>query len=222
MKRLAVVLLALLSCSSHRIAVAGSPPLEPSTVVAAQLKPGTFVYENTVDLGDIDEENLLRAGIRLTQLIQGGERFVTIRIDSFGGSIFQGMRWGRQMEDLKKAYGVEVTCIVDGSAYSMGAVLLESPLCDRRLATLRSTILFHNGSSGARGTVEDMKQALDFLEALNEMMAWFVSNRLGVTVQDYRFRIDGHDWAMAAPEALTANVIDGFASPSDIAPPAMP
>ncbi len=180
---------------------------------------GSYAYNNTIDIGDVMPEPLAEAYMRFRQMAAAGVKNVTLRIDSPGGSIFAGNRFIKAMEDVKKTNGITVMCVVDGMAYSMGAVILESPLCDRRLATVRSTILFHNGSTGASGTAEDLKQATEFLEALNQSLALQISARLGMTLEAYRARIAHTNWVMACPEALLSNVIDATVSSTDIAPP---
>ncbi len=194
----------------------------PSTLAPADLSASVprFRYGNTIDVGDVQELPMMLAGVKFFELAAAGEKAITLRIDSFGGSIFLGSRWIKALEDVKKRNGIAVTCIVDGAAYSMGAVILESSLCDVRLATTRSTILFHNGSSGAKGTAEDLKEAAAFLEAVNVAMALTCSQRIGMTLEAYRARIAHTDWMMATPEATAAGVIDGVVSPSEIAPPA--
>ena len=204
----------LLSCCCVTTA-----PIPPIDTPKAAVVLTSYKLPNTVDLGEIDDEELLVPAARFKKLAERGEKEITLRINSPGGSIFAGHRWGRNMEDLKKRHGLKVTCVVDGMAASMAAVILESPLCDTRLATTRSIILFHNGSSGTRGTAEDLKQAAIFLEALNQAMAHAVSNRLGLTLEDYRAKIAGVDWVMAAVVAKYDGVIDGFADPTEIAPP---
>lgn len=199
---------ALLSCASSR------PPYRQVEASAR--------YGNTVDVGDVEEETMATAFLRFSQLAAQGKKEITLRIDSFGGSIFLGNRWAKSVEDVKKAQGIRVTCIVDGAAYSMAAVILESPVCDLRLATARSTILFHNGSGGVRGTAEDMKRAAAFLEALNFAMGLAVATRIGMPFAEYLAKVAHTDWTMAVPEALAANVIDGIASPEEIDPPALP
>lgn len=87
-----------------------------------------FTYGNTVDLGDIDADSLLVASVALKGVVNSGAKDVTIRIDSGGGSIVLGNRWLRFAEDIKKANGLHVSCVVDGFAASMAAVILESPL----------------------------------------------------------------------------------------------
>ncbi len=192
----------------------------PAKIASPQVRAErAYIWQNTIDVGNVEEDYMLDAALRFIAIAAAGEKEITLRIDSFGGSIFLGNRWIKNLEDIKKRNGIRVVCIVDGAAYSMGAVILESPLCDLRLATNRSTILFHNGSSGARGTAEDLKQAVNFLEALNLSMALSVSSRLLITIEEYKSRIAHADWVMAVPEAVQSNVIDGVANPDDIAPP---
>lgn len=178
-----------------------------------------YKYANTVDVGMVSDGPMGAALERFTELVDDGQRAVTLRIDSPGGEILLGTRWTRDMEDLKKRHGVRVTCIVDGAAYSMAAVILESQLCDARLATSRSTILFHNGSTGAQGTAAFISNEVAFLEALNVAMALGISARLGMDLETYRAKVAGRDWVLAVPEALQHNVIDGVVSSADIAPP---
>ncbi len=178
----------------------------------------SFNYSNTVDLGPIQDEQLAMVLIEF-QRVTKTEREVTLRIDSPGGSIFAGQQWTREMEDIKKRRNVRVTCIVDGLAASMAAVILESPLCDLRLATTRSLILFHNGSSGARGTAEELRGTIALLDAINESMALVVSERLGISLNAYRAKIATADWVMAVNEALIVSAIDGLIDSREIAPP---
>lgn len=221
------ILAALLTCccatipqvpdSATTLEVTYSEPAARPVALAS----GPFRFSNTVDVGNVDDMPLAVALMQFTRLAEGGAREITLRIDSFGGSVALGHRWGKEMEDLKKRHGIKVTCIVDGAAYSMGAVILESPLCDQRLATKRSTILFHNGSVGVRGTAADLEQAALYLVALNQAMALVVCDRIGMPLAEYQARIAHADWIMAVTEALALNVIDGVVSPAEIAPPGL-
>lgn len=178
-----------------------------------------FTFNNVVDVGSISQDELMLPELRFRALAARGEREITLRIDSFGGSIFGGARFIRTLEDVKKSKGVTVHCVVDGAAMSMAAVLLESPLCDTRHATSRSVILFHNGHSQAEGTAEELREAARFLGSLNQAMSLVVAARICMDVDAYRERIAGRDWVMAVTEALSVNVIDGIVSPNEIASP---
>lgn len=176
-------------------------------------------YKNVVDLGAIRDMEMAEFQANFMSLVAKGEKEITVRIDSFGGSIFLGRKVGRDIEDLKKLNGVRVTCIVDGAAYSMGAILLQSRMCDIRLATERATILFHNGSGAAQGTAEDMKNSAAQLEAVNISMATQCCLRMGMKIEEFRAKIAHSDWMMATPEALYFNVIDGTVDSASIAAP---
>lgn len=202
MIRCPIPLLALLSCCATT-----------SSTGPDVLGEMHYKYSNTVDLGNIETEVLNETTLHLAQLVRRGEKQITLRIDSVGGSIAIGNRWARFAEDLKKRQSLHVTCIVDGLAASMAAVILQSNLCDERLATPRSIILFHNGYTPASVPGGAL------LEAFNQSMQLSVALRLGVTVQVYAERIAGGDWAMSVLEARKWNVIDGIANPADIAPP---
>lgn len=189
------------------------------SIAPAAAESPKYAYNNVVDVGTLSPGPVLSAYIRFLAYAEAGAKAVTLRIDSPGGSVFLGYRFMRAVEDLKKTHGIRVTCVVDGMAYSMAAVLLESPVCDLRLATVRSTVLFHNGSGSVDGNARDMESARKFLEALNTSMALVVSGRIGVPLSWYRARIATDAWVMAVPEALMSNVLDGIASPEEIAPP---
>lgn len=179
-----------------------------------------FRYANTIDVGTIDEDTLGPVYTKLQTLAEHDAKNVTLRIDSMGGNIIVGMTWIRSVEDLKKLHpGLHVTCAVDGFAMSMAAVILESSVCDARLATIRSVLLFHNGSVQTQGTVVQIQGTATLLEALNEAMALQIANRLRIPYSVYRARIAASDWIMTTREALVNNAIDELVSPSEIGPP---
>lgn len=217
--RLTVLFVALLisGCNStkHQAKTSTAPSFWNQVAAFA----GSYKFKNVVEVGDVDAENMVASYKAIYTLVKAGETDLTLRIDSFGGSVFLGSKWIQMVEDLKKKNNLSIVCIVDGAAYSMGAVILESPICDLRLATKRSTILFHNASGSVEGTAEDMKQSAAFLEALNEAMAAMVAERIGMSVEDYRAKIHRQDWMMAVKEAMAMGVIDGLVHPNEIAPP---
>lgn len=212
--RFPILVLALLSvCCAHRPVT-----FEDFRASAPRVGQG-YRYGDTVDVGDVDAEPMAAAFLKFKGLADSGSHRITFRIDSPGGSIRLGLRWIRLVTDVKKAHGIHVDCIVDGAAYSMAAIILESPVCDGRFATPSSTILFHNGHGGGEGTAEEIEQAGRMLEAFNTAIASLVADRMGMPVAEYRRRIAGRDWVMATPEALVAHVIDSVVSSAEIAPP---
>lgn len=214
MNRALLATLALVSCTTTNSLVNSlkRTGFRAQTVTA-------FRFGNTVELGEVDETETVAPLAALKLMSQKGNNTATLRIDSPGGSVFVGLRFIRQVTDIKKATGLRVVCVVDGAAYSMAAVILESDVCDVRFATHQSTVLFHNGhGSGPDGTAEQISSAALLLESLNGALAAVVAQRLGITPEDYRSRIAGKDWAMDALGALRAKAIDDIVPQSDIAP----
>lgn len=178
-----------------------------------------YRYVNTVDVGEVDEENMVRAYRQVRALARGGAKTVTLRIDSPGGSVFLGLKWIQMVTDLKKTRGFRVNCVVDGGAYSMAAVILESPVCDARFATPGSTLLFHNAQGGGRGTAEEVRSALAMIEALNQALGALVADRMRIPYSLYRAHVDRGDWVLAVPDALLYGALDAQISSAEIAPP---
>jgi ATP-dependent protease ClpP protease subunit len=210
-RRLACLLLLIVGCAS---------PAKLTAPAAPKFEASAYRYGNTIEVGDVDPETMAAAYRALANSVDGGAKRVTFRINSMGGEIFLGLKWIQMVTDLKKLHHVQATCIVDGAAYSMAAVILESPVCDLRLATPSSTILFHNGKGTGEGTVEGLEQAAHMLEVMNQALAALVADRMHMSPAEYRAHIQGKDWVMATAEALLNHVIDGMAASAEIAPPA--
>jgi ATP-dependent protease ClpP protease subunit len=202
--RLVAALLSLLSCATP------SATFLPSITVKAEEQT-----PRVIEFGDVDDLNMGRAMRQFDRKVAQGERHIWFRVNSFGGSIFTGLDVIQHIELYKKLYAVDVTCVVDTKAMSMGAVFLESA-CDKRLMTKRSVLLFHNGSTGAEGTVEQIKEEAQILEALNYAMAEMSAARMNITVEQYREKIAKGAWTMGWKEALDVGAIDGTIEPADI------
>ncbi len=173
----------------------------------------------SIPVGDIEEDVLAPALEKAKERVAAGDRKLMFRLNSFGGGVFHGLDFIAAIEDLKKANGVHVLCVVDTRAYSMAAVILQSGMCDERLMTGRSTLLFHNASSVFRGTADDVRKELPFIDALNLSMAVLISDRIGMPLADYQAKIATADWVMGAEEALRLHMIDELVDAS-VLPPA--
>lgn len=163
-----------------------------------------------VEVGDIESEVLSRALERVKNHYKHGDREITLRINSNGGSVFEGFSFIQSMEELKKG-GMSVTCVVDVRAISMAFVILQSDVCDKRLATPRSLFLAHNGSLHTEGgTVEDMDEDIELLKVINDSLSLLCANRIGMPILEYRKKLKDHkSWTFGTEEALKHNVIDG-------------
>lgn len=155
-------------------------------------------YRNVVDLGTVtDEEAALRVRRRFAEAAFFSP-LVTLRIDS--RAVPSSL--ARDLEDEAKRQGSTVACVVDGTAQGRAAALLQSPLCDVRLATARSTVEFVARPDPAEARAEALALARRLTLAPSEYEALARAGR-----------------ALSVDDALKANALDGLVEPSSVEPP---
>lgn len=113
---------------------------------------------------------------------------VVIEINTGGGEIEAGFRLVKAIERAKRP----VTCIVDGSADSMGSYIFES--CARRVMTKRSILMIHEaGIESANGThPNDYQDMASELSTHSRAMFEHYSRRIpGLTVDEIAQRTSG-------------------------------
>lgn len=114
---------------------------------------------------------------------------IVLRINSPGGSVFDGLRLATAIEQSK----APVVCVVDmGMAASMAAYILQS--CQERVVSKRSLLMFHSPAGGTEGQPEHIKQFLKEMEALNDAMIEQYAHRTNLSAKEWHARID-HDQA---------------------------
>jgi ATP-dependent protease ClpP protease subunit len=202
----AVLCLLLVSC-------AASQPIPD----AGEVSPPTAAL-----LGSIDH-TVIRTFAQLKAQAEAGRDPLVLKITSDGGDIFLGMQFIQRVEDLKKRHGVKLVCYGDAFVFSMGFVILQSELCDKRFATKRTVFLAHLAvrsppspltSDQAAKNLENLKCGAD------RAMAEVIAPRMRMTVEQVLAKLgNNHDWVMSADEALAAHALDGIVDPL-IVPPA--
>ena len=185
----------------------------PFTLTFSKSTPGSMI-----NIGDIDEAGLDPVRAKIAQHIESGETTVLLRIDSNGGSIFEGLRFIQELEEYKKQ-GVTFHCVVDTKAISMGFVILQAS-CDKRMATRRSLFLAHNGSiSQTGGDAKTLQEDVDMLNVVNENMSRICAERMGMPLDEYKRRLnDKASWIFDSEDALKYHAIDSIAIPSQLPP----
>lgn len=160
-----------------------------------------------IPVGDFEGENIQMTADMVIEQLRGGERHLRFHIDSFGGSVFGGLRLIKLVNMARRELKVRTTCIVDGKAMSMGFVFLQAA-CDERVMTEGSVLLAHNGSAGAQGTVEQMEETVDILKAINRALSTVCARRMGMSVQAFEAKIARGAWTMAWDEALKTHAVE--------------
>jgi ATP-dependent protease ClpP protease subunit len=170
-----------------------------------------------IEIGDVTEDDLAPARAKFDERVAAGDKVVTFRLNSFGGSVFDGMDFIQYVENAKKVNGVHVQCVVDSKAMSMGFAFLQS-FCDERLMTKRSLLLAHNSSTRAQGTAEEIENQVKFSRALDAALAEVCAKRLKMPVAEYKAKIAHSDWTMAWEEALQVGAVDGTVDEATLPP----
>ncbi|MGL6123945.1 MAG: head maturation protease, ClpP-related [Shewanella sp.] len=136
---------------------------------------------------------------------QGYEK-VNLRINSPGGSIFEGLAIISQMH----SHGLIVDAIVDGIAASMASVLVAS--ANKAYMVKGTRMMVHQGLGGVIGSAMQIKNYGELLSSLNKTIADILASK---TKKDAQWILDnwmaeGKDTWLTAEEALEANLIDGI------------
>lgn len=87
---------------------------------------------------------------------------LTVRINSMGGSVSEGLAIYNQLNDFKG----EVTTIIDGFACSIAAVIFMAG--DKRIANEGSLLMIHNAWSNITGDHNDLAKASEDLKKITQ------------------------------------------------------
>lgn len=188
----------------------------PDVKAKAEKPPFTSVDVDSsdplIEIEDFDP-TLTGAMKKLTELDNEEHSQIYVKINSYGGSIHWGMELVQHLESLK----TPITCVVDWKAYSMGAFLLESDGCDKRLMTKRSTILFHEPLvPETGGNQHELRNTADHLSALTKALIATSAERLEMSEEDFEKKITNRSWVMSYKEALKVHAVDGIVSVKDL------
>lgn len=126
-----------------------------------------------------------------------------IYIDSYGGVVYQILGLISMIEASK----TPVHTIVTGCAMSCGFMLLISG--HKRFAYPRATPLYHQVSSGTRGTLKEQEESLEETKRLQKMIEEITISKTNISKKKLKEVYNGKvDWYMTAEEALKLGVVD--------------
>lgn len=131
---------------------------------------------------------------------------VLIRINSPGGSVFEGIAIYNLLNQYAKE-GMNITTQVDGIAMSMAAVIMLGGT--KTTAAKNSTILIHNAWGWADGNAKQMRTAAEMLDVFDDNLAGGIADKTGLTVDEVKTKwMDYADHTMTAKAAHEAKLID--------------
>jgi ATP-dependent Clp endopeptidase proteolytic subunit ClpP len=132
---------------------------------------------------------------------------ITFLIDSPGGGIIEGFHLFDTMLSLRNE-GHTITTVTNGMAASMGGILLQAG--DERIAGPNASILIHEASFGAMGSMGQVEDTVEFAKKLQERLLTILAQRSTLSKQQIRNRWKRKNWWLDADEALKWGFVDSI------------
>lgn len=166
-----------------------------------------------VNLYGVIGSSMFNEGISAKQFISDFEAAKKIAVDndeelivginSPGGSLFEGLAICNHL--LASDY--PVTTRNEGVAISMAFAALQ---CGKKRTAYKATsVLAHSTRGFASGTVTDLKNAIQLMEALNDNIADMLATKTGLSKEEvHATYLDDKDHSFTASKALELKLID--------------
>src|SRR5437870_9459734 len=161
-------------------------------------------------IGDIEKDTARACIERLRELANENNRPITLFINSAGGNVTDGLAIHDAIRHIISR-GVEVTVIVQGMAYSMGSIVLQSASDGRRLAFPHSWIMIHEPAkwAGWQSTTA-AAQHLERLKQMQDQIYNILSSRSGKPLRQIIRDTKRTDFYLDAQKALQYGLIDSI------------
>lgn len=125
---------------------------------------------------------------------------ITVRINSTGGSVYDGLSIRSQL----KSHKAVVTVIVDGLAASIASIIAMG--ADKIIMAKGSNMMIHNPMASAFGEAKDLRDTADFLDKIRDSLVSVYEDKTGLSKDELVDLLDAETW-MSAEEAVE----NGFA-----------
>jgi len=169
------------------------------------MNPVLYVYGPIGDDYSASAVRALDVAKQLDALAQAGHQGVTVRVNSEGGDVFDGIA----IHNSFLRSPLDVTMYVDGIAASAASLIVMAG--DRIVAAPSSTVMIHRAYTVVGGNAPDFAKAAQDLEAIDETIARIFVTRTGQPIETIRKMLDDETW-MSADEALASGFVDEIAS----------
>ena len=163
-------------------------------------------------IGEIEDFGLYDFMVRCRAIIrnreEGDNSPINVIIDSVGGDVYEMFGIIDYIESLEKNSDIKVNTICRGKAMSAAAMILACGT-GKRLASKRSTIMIHEGSSMQAGKSSDLKAAHKYNAHLEDMANSILGEK---TIKDKKFWSEQTktDLYLSSKDAQKLGVIDGI------------
>ncbi|OFW08493.1 MAG: hypothetical protein A3H96_14960 [Acidobacteria bacterium RIFCSPLOWO2_02_FULL_67_36] len=164
-------------------------------------------------IGDIEKDSARVTIERLRELANDGGKPITFYLNSAGGNVTDGLALHDAIR-LLVLRGVEIAIVVQGMAYSMGSVVLQSASPGRRLAFPHSWIMIHEPAkwAGWQSTTA-AAQHLDRLKQMQSQIYRILAERSGKPLRQIIRDTKRTDFYLDAARAKEYGLIDEVLGP---------
>lgn len=143
---------------------------------------------------------------------------VTVRINSVGGDVFDGIAIYNLLRDASRR-GARVTVDVDGLAASAASVIMCAG--DVIRCASNAIVMIHNAWTWAVGGSDEMQKTADMLDKINQQIANTYLETIGrlgkeTPMDDIRAAMDAETW-MTSDEALEFGIVSEQTSAPSVA-----
>jgi ATP-dependent Clp protease, protease subunit len=163
-------------------------------------------------VGEIEDYALYDFMLRCRAIIKNRDSDdnspINVIIDSVGGDVYEMFGIIDYIESLERNSKIKINTICRGKAMSAAAMILACGT-GKRLASKRSTIMIHEGSSMQAGKTSDVKAAQKYNAHLEDMANSILGEK---TTKDKKFWSEQTktDLYLSAKDAQKLGVIDGI------------
>lgn len=135
---------------------------------------------------------------------------ITIRINSPGGSMFEGIAIYNYLRQQR----VKTISVVEGVAASAASLVALG--ADVVTMADGAFYMIHNAHLGTFGDRNQLREAADQIEQFDIQLRKFYSQKTGLSVEDIAAMMDAETW-LSADDALAKNFIDEVKEPLQVA-----
>ena len=126
---------------------------------------------------------------------------ITIRLNSGGGDVFEGIEIYNYLKSLDNKVTIEVTALAASAASIIAMAGDEIKMCTG------STLMVHEASTIAWGNKSDIQKVLNSLETIDDSLISIYAERTGADAETVSGWIENETW-FTADEAIEAGLAD--------------
>jgi len=140
-------------------------------------------------------------------LIGTKESPIELYINTEGGPVNEAFALYDDILRLRRLHGLYIEMIVEGFAFSGGALVLQAGW--RRYMTPNSLLMIHGLQvEGVGGTIHELDIDVDMIHEMNRNMVKIFAKRMKMDFKILEKRLQREDWYFTPKEALKYNLID--------------